>query len=184
MMAPLANSLRLVSELKSGQRRLLWALAAAMLLTWVLSLWYTLHLAYHHGAINLFPFGALRHRAFALGGPAPPQSHRAEPSWLAVDWRRGRDYGRLAGGPALPAVVAPAPPRLCRRLWPRDGAHLVCSILGLAEQKVPAAFGGAAAYRRMQPFFLGMALGHISSGGVWLLIDGVTGTVGNRIPLY
>ena len=44
--------------------------------------------------------------------------------------------------------------------------------------------GGAATYRRMQPFFLGMALGQIGVGGVWLVIDGFTGTVGNRIPLY
>jgi hypothetical protein len=45
-------------------------------------------------------------------------------------------------------------------------------------------FGGANTYRRMQPFFLGIALGHISAGGVWLVIDGFTGTVGNRILLY
>ena len=53
MMAPLVNGLRLGSALKSGQRRLLWAIATAMLLTWILSLWYTLYLAYHHGSINM-----------------------------------------------------------------------------------------------------------------------------------
>ena len=45
-------------------------------------------------------------------------------------------------------------------------------------------YGGVSLYRQTLPFFLGLALGHIVIGGVWLVIDGFTGMVGNRIPLY
>ena len=45
-------------------------------------------------------------------------------------------------------------------------------------------YGGVGLYRQTLPFFLGLALGHIVIGGVWLVIDGFTGMVGNRIPLY
>ena len=34
---------------------------------------------------------------------------------------------------------------------------------------------------RLRPFFLGMILGEATTGGVWLIIDAVTGTYGNRI---
>ena len=45
-------------------------------------------------------------------------------------------------------------------------------------------YGGVGLYRQTQPFFLGLALGHITIGGIWLVIDGFTGMEGNRIPLY
>ena len=45
-------------------------------------------------------------------------------------------------------------------------------------------FGGASLYRKTVPFFLGLALGQIVVGGCWLLIDALTGTVGNRLRVY
>jgi len=68
MLAPLANSLRLVSELKSGQRRLTWAVGLAMVIALVLSAWFTMYLAYRYGSLNCsFP-------------NATPKSRRALPS--------------------------------------------------------------------------------------------------------
>ena len=45
-------------------------------------------------------------------------------------------------------------------------------------------FGGARTYTRSRPLFLGMALGQIVSGGLWLVVDAITGMVGNVIPVY
>ena len=45
-------------------------------------------------------------------------------------------------------------------------------------------FGGAALYHKTVPFFLGIALGQIVVAGVWLIVDGFTGMVGNRLPVY
>ena len=184
MMAPLANSLRLVSELKSGQRRLFWALAAAMLLTWVLSMWYTLHLAYRHGAINLYlsTHYATEPSRLAARHLLDP----TEPSLAGWLWTSGGGAimaGLLAARryllwwPLHPIGFVVGFGRVMERIW-------FAVFLAWLSKKCLLRFGGAAVYHRMQPFFLGMALGHISSGGVWLLIDGVTGTVGNRISLY
>ena len=184
MMAPLVNGLRLGSELKSGQRRLFWALAAAMLLTWVLSLWYTLYLAYRHGSINMYisthyATEPSRLAARHLLDPTGPSLS----GWL---WTGG---GGLVMGLLLAA-------RRYLLWWPLHPLGFVVSFgrvmegiwftvfLAWLAKRFILRLGGAAAYRKMQPFFLGIALGHICAGGVWLVIDGLTGTVGNRIPLY
>ena len=44
-------------------------------------------------------------------------------------------------------------------------------------------FGGPGLYARSRPLFLGLVLGQIVAGGLWLVVDYLTGTVGNRIPL-
>ena len=45
-------------------------------------------------------------------------------------------------------------------------------------------YGGPRFYRSTRPFFLGVVLGQFVVGGVWLVIDGLTGTVGNQIRVY
>ena len=45
-------------------------------------------------------------------------------------------------------------------------------------------YGGARMYRKAQPLFLGMILGQLVVGGLWLVIDGFTGMMGNRMQLY
>ena len=67
MTAPLANGLRLGSDLGANRRRLLWGVAAAMLISLVVSTWYTLHLAYTHGAVNL-------HKQYFTGFAANPSN--------------------------------------------------------------------------------------------------------------
>ena len=42
-------------------------------------------------------------------------------------------------------------------------------------------YGGVALYRRTRPFFMGMIVGHIVPGGIFLFIDHFTGMVGNVI---
>ena len=44
--------------------------------------------------------------------------------------------------------------------------------------------GGARTYERTKPFFLGLVMGQLVVGGVWLVIDSMTGTVGNVIPVF
>ena len=53
MMAPLANALRLGSDTSGNRRRLLAAIALAMVVTLAVSVWFTMRLAYHHGGVNL-----------------------------------------------------------------------------------------------------------------------------------
>jgi hypothetical protein len=44
-------------------------------------------------------------------------------------------------------------------------------------------YGGVTAYRAGRPFFLGLILGQITCVGAWMIIDSVTGMVGNYIHI-
>ena len=44
-------------------------------------------------------------------------------------------------------------------------------------------YGGPRLYLRLRPFFLGLILGAFSSGGIWLVIDALTGMTGNRFTV-
>ena len=45
-------------------------------------------------------------------------------------------------------------------------------------------YGGPKLYRKSRPLFLGMILGQIVVGGLWLIVDSFTGMRGNVIPVY
>ena len=45
-------------------------------------------------------------------------------------------------------------------------------------------YGGPRTYAQTRPFFVGVVLGQFTAAGLWLLIDGFSGTVGNTIPVY
>ena len=83
MMAPLSNGLRLTSETAGNRRRLLWGIAGAMFITLVVSIYYTLHLAYDYGGVNL------HNQFFGQGFPSYPSKFAlrklSEPSGVSVD---------------------------------------------------------------------------------------------------
>jgi len=184
MMAPLANGLRLSGETKGKRRLLLWAIAAAMIITLVLSIWFTLYLAYRHGSINMYIAENYANEPSRLAAV-----HLANPTGPSPSGYLWMGSGALTMGLLMVA-------RHKLLWWPFHPLGFVVSfgrvmegiwftiLLAWLAKALIMRFGGANTYRRMQPFFLGIALGHISAGGVWLVIDGFTGTVGNRILLY
>ena len=44
-------------------------------------------------------------------------------------------------------------------------------------------YGGPRLDLRLRPFFLGLILGALGSGGIWLVIDALTGMTGNRFTV-
>ncbi|NKB71095.1 MAG: hypothetical protein GKR89_28835 [Candidatus Latescibacteria bacterium] len=42
-------------------------------------------------------------------------------------------------------------------------------------------YGGVGLYRKTRPFFLGLILGNIVPGGIFLIVDHFTGMIGNII---
>ena len=56
-------------------------------------------------------------------------------------------------------------------------------FLAWTAKMIVLRFGGPGLYARSRPLFLGLALGQIVAGGLWLVVDHHTGTVGNRIPM-
>ena len=184
MMAPLANGLRLSSEAGGNRRRLFWGIAAVMLITLVVSVWYTIELAYRHGSMNLLI----------------SEHYATEPSRLATEKLANpigpslSGYLRMGGGALFMTFLV-----IMRQnflWWPFHPLGFVVShgsvmngiwftiFLAWMIKAVILKYGGVTYYRKIQPFFLGLALGHIVVGGVWLVIDGFTGMVGNRIHLY
>ena len=184
MMAPLAHGLRLGSELKSGQRRLTWAVGLAMVIALVLSAWFTIYLAYRYGSMNLLI----------------SQHYSEEPSRFALEKITNptgpslSGYLWMGGGGLIMGLLLVARHQFL--WWPfhplgflvshgrvMDGIWFTLFLAWLFKSLV-LKYGGVSLYRQTLPFFLGLALGHIVIGGVWLVIDGFTGMVGNRIPLY
>ena len=56
-------------------------------------------------------------------------------------------------------------------------------FLGWLFKMIILKYGGVKAYRAGRPFFLGLVLGQISCAGMWMIIDSITGMVGNYIHI-
>ena len=186
MMAPLANGLRLTSETTGHRRRLLLAIAAAMLITLVVSTCYMLYLAYHYGGVNLHA------QFFGKSFPTYPSSfalqkleNSSEASLSGWLWTLGGGLGmlilmiarqRLSWWPFHPLGFAMAPGWTMGPIW------FSIFLAWLIKVSI-LRFGGGRLYYKTRPFFLGLLGGQFAAGGVWLVIDSFAGTVGNIIPL-
>jgi hypothetical protein len=186
MMAPLATGLRLGSEIIGNRRRLLWAIAAAMLITLAVSVWFTLHLAYKHGGVNLHGqyFGTFPKYPATLA--IQQLSDPTDPSLEGGLWMLGGGAvmvllmvarHHFIGWPLHPLGFAVAPGWTMGVLWSSI-------LLAWLIKRLVLRFGGARSYERTKPFFLGLVMGQLVVAGVWLVIDSMTGTVGNVIPVF
>ena len=186
MAAPLANILRLGSDGVRRRPRLLGAIGLAMAISLVVSVWFTLHLAYRYGAVNLhqqyFSNFAIEPTVFAV---------RQLDNLDGADWS---GWLRLGGGGAAMAALMYARSRFY--WWPFHPLGFATSMgwvmntiwfsvfLAWALKLSVMRFGGIKSYERSKYFFMGLALGQVVSGGIWLVIDGLTGVVGHRIRVY
>ena len=150
------------------------------------SCWFLLELAHQHGGINLhsqyFKAFAVRPAEFAAKQMVAPVQLSTE-GWV-----------HTGAGAAVMALLFVARQQLA--WWPLHpigypvGMGWAMSrlwfpvFLAWAFKVLVLRFGGARAYTRSRPLFLGMALGQIVSGGLWLVVDAFTGKVGNVIPVY
>ncbi len=190
MTAPLVNAMRLGSdldsELRGNRRRLLWGIAAAMFISLTVSTWYTLHLAYTHGAVNL-------HAQYFTGFADNPSKFAMQkilnptgPDFIGWLWTGAGAFlmgvlifvrNHWIWWPLHPIGFAASMGWVMSQIW--------CSIfLAWLIKAIVLRFGGAALYRRTVPFFMGVALGQIVVGGCWLVVDVLTGTVGNTLRVY
>jgi hypothetical protein len=187
-MAACANALKIDAEIGIGgsRRRLFVALAAAPLISLVASTWFLLNQAYRYGGINLNQY---------FFGSTPEAAFRDVADWLSnptgINWE-GWFYV-LVGGVVMSLLLAA---RQYFLWWPLNALGFPIATTWVAAQiwwsiflvwlikGVVLQYGGPKLYQNLQPFFLGLILGNVSAGGIWLLVDGFTGMQGNVLIYF
>ena len=169
-------------------RKLLLAIAMAVIVALVSSIATTLWLCYTHGGINMRPW-------FFIGLPRATFNFVVNKmnNPIGADLMLPRML--FAGvGAVVMGLLMYGRQRFLG--WPLHYIGMPISdtwvmswvwfsiFLGWLLKLVIIKYGGVKAYRAGRPFFLGMILGQISCVGVWMVIDTVvTGTVGNYIHI-
>lgn len=186
MMAPCANSIRMLHGLRSSRTRLLGMMAAAMAIGLVGSIYATLKLGYQYGALNL-------HQQYFSGFAQEPFRFASRlidtpvgPHWPGWGWN--------GAGASVMALLIWARQRLL--WWPLHpigymvgGTWILHSVwfsvfLAWLVKATVLKYAGPTGYRATRWFFLGMILGQFVVGGVWLVVDGFTGMKGEAIQMY
>jgi len=183
VMASSIHGLRLAERTGVRSRRLFWAMALAILVSIVASVWVTLELAYRHGGVNLnswffiagpqFPYKWVEGK---MNNPSPP----SVAGWLltgfgaAVMGFLSAMRQRFVGWPFHPVGFCVG------STWIMDEIWLTCFIAWLLKWLI-LRFGGLRWFRLSLPFFLGLIVGQYTCNGFWLVMDYFSGARGNQI---
>jgi hypothetical protein len=186
MMVPIAHSVRIADEVTVGKRRFVWALQLSMVVSLIVSVTVTIWLGHRHGAANL-------HQQYFQGFARFPAAIAANklrnPTLFNVGGWMWTGLGagvmalltllsyRFAWWPLSPLGYMVSPAWIMNALWfPFFLAWILKSLM--------LRFGSLALYNRSKYLIYGVILGQIGVAGFWLVIDLITGTTGNRIPVY
>lgn len=182
VMASVANSLKLAQVGRLRKRPLFWVMVLAISVGFVSAAWMILTLCYTHGGINLrflgVPDYAFRFLDHKLNNPVRPSDMGARWAFTGV-------------GGLVMALLMLARQRylwwpihyigfVVGDTWVMGWAWFSVFLGGLFKAAI-LKYGGVRAFRALRPFFLGLILGQISCGGLWMIIDLITGAVGNFI---
>lgn len=184
-MAPLANAVRLGQATRGNRRRLYWSIWLAIAATLVVSVWYTLHLAYTYGGINLDKGFFTSYCKYPSELAAAMLADPRGPYPVAWLWT-------LSGGLVM-AILTILYYRFTGWALHPLGFPIAASwsmhftwfpiFLGWALKRIILRLGGGRVYRDSRPFFIGLIMGQFVAGGLWLVVDTATGTRGNVIPM-
>lgn len=186
MMVPAAHSVRVADEVKTGKRRFVWALLLAMICSLAVSVLVTIWLGHKHGAANL-------HQQYFQGFaqfPAAIAAHKLRNpttanmgGWMWTGVGAGvmallttLSY-RFTWWPLSPLGYMVSPAWIMNALW-------FPFFLAWGLKSLMLRFGSLTLYNRSKFLVYGVILGQIGVAGFWLVIDLLTGTTGNRIPVY
>ena len=184
--APMANALRMGSEITRHRRGIFLAIGVAAIIAMVAAIWFQIYLGYKHGGLNLsgryYQTYARSASFFAehhLGSPTGP--HAAGWIWTGVGAAVmvGLMIARhtFAWWPFHPVGFAVSSSWMLNATWMSILAAWVIKLVVLN-------YGGPALYERTKPFFIGIILGQFVAAGFWLMVDAFTGMRGNHIRVY
>ncbi len=175
-----AHGMYLVRRRRGG---LLWALLLALVVTYLAGSFFTVRLGYRHAALNMDQW-------FFLTSPRMPWywassliEQGAGFNWAGLTWTG-------VGAGIMGALM------VAQRWffwWPlHPVAFLICHshmvqgfwfsiFLAWGGKTLLVSLGGYSAYRKGRRFCIGMVLGYFLAGGLWGIVDTITGAVGDSV---
>ncbi len=183
LMGVVANGLKLIEGMNKHSRRIVTqAIAIAILLGLAGSMYTILALAYRDGGINSSPWffrnmPAVIARTAMHGLDADPTywtglgfSGIGAVAMLALTWVRQRFLWWPLHPIGFPIMTS----------WVVDWMWFSIFLAWVIKVAI-LKYGGAAVFTRSRDFFLGLIVGRMFISGGWLVVDYLTGTVGNPI---
>ena len=185
-MAPCANGIRLLHEVKGNRKRIVAMMVAALMIALLGSIYITLKLGYQYGALNM-------HRQYFSWFAQEPFKMASQfiTTPIAANWA---GWGWNGAGAVVMSLLMMARHHFI--WWPLhpigfviSGTWIMNSIwfsifLAWGIKSIVLRYMGPKGYRSTRWFFMGLILGQFVVGGVWLVIDGFTGMTGNQIRMY
>jgi hypothetical protein len=177
-----ANALKIAEEIGERKRRLLWAIAIAVVLALAGSIWTVMHLSYKYGGVNL-------HHFWFIGVPRNAGNYLQQ--LLAVP-RQPSVSGWVFTGIGAAAMGAFTLARSYFLWWPIHPLGFAISTFYIMNyvwfsvfvswlaKTLTLRLGGPKYYRASRPFFLGLIMGQVFVTGLWLVIDHFTGMMDNQ----
>ena len=173
-MVAASNGLKLAESIRGSKTRLFWGLMIALIASLGASLFMTLHMAYSHGAINLYLLGGSGVHGWPYMGPTIEELPDANMrGWLfkgiggAVEWFLMWAQHRWHWWPLHPIGLVIAVGWLASSIW---FSAMIAWLLKATILHV----GGGKLFQDLKPFFLGLILGEVVVGGVWGVIYALT----------
>ena len=181
VMPHVANGLKLTPRIPGNRRLLGWAMLLTIILAMAGGFWMLFYLCYTFGAINLRPKHFVWLPTYLGDYTAARITNPSEPYWLG--WLH-TGIGAVIMGLLM----------MARRFWSWWPLHPVGfpisstlrwiafnAFLAWAIKGPVLRYGGVNLYKRVRPFFLGMILGQFTLYGLFWIIDGLNGMIGNGL---
>jgi hypothetical protein len=186
VMAAIAHGLKLAeTSIGSQRQRLLWGIVIAMVVSIGGAFATMLLLGYNYGAINLSA-------SWFFGSAAGGRVFEFVAYHVNGDSSTRWDSMRFVGlGAAIQGLLTLAYQRLA--WWPLHPLSFPIGAVWCTHQVMASMFfawiakmatlhyGGVRLYDTVKPMFLGLIMGQYLSGGLWLVIDGLTGKQANYL---
>ncbi len=179
-MAGAAHSMRLVERRRGG---LMWALLLALAITYVSGFLTSIWVSYRHGALNMDTWFYITSPSVAWHWSSGLVASTATFNWPGLTFT-------AVGAAGMTALF------VAQRMlfwWPIHPVGFLISNAHMTHvwwfsvfaawliKALTVMLGGQSAFRSGRRFCIGMVMGYILAGGMWAILDTITGTTGNQL---
>ena len=170
---------KIAQQVKLAARSMLGAIAVALTVGLMSAVWALLHLVYVHG----------------YSGRPAGQAFASEAWWRMEDWMnfpepmRGAATAATVGGALFTLFLGGMRTRFTWWMWHPVGYATcsswsmgklwACIFLAWTAKALITRYGGAKAYQKALPFFVGLTLGEFVVGSVWCAVGAIM-----KMPVY